>query len=162
METPCLSGLREQKLKSQKTSVPIHQKKSRIRKASSSSTSLQRKKQAETRMLREEAIKLHGYVKQLKRMRRLSKRHGDEGKSSFVDMKSSGSDSLMWHQRATSAYDKRHLSEQTNRRLKEILSNQERTYNTLNDIFKRRDLFDVRNGCGVCPTTNTDWCYRCF
>ncbi|KAK1929530.1 hypothetical protein P3T76_014928 [Phytophthora citrophthora] len=116
------------------TSSSPPKKKPRFRNSACSSTALQRKKKAEIQTLREQAVELKGYLKQLKKRRQGSSTdfllgvggQSDDGLSS-------------WHQRSIIEYQDRLRSEQTNKRLIEILDHQKKICSKLQNLFKRQN-----------------------
>ncbi|KAL3670965.1 hypothetical protein V7S43_004150 [Phytophthora oleae] len=116
---------------------PPPKKKPRSRSASSSSTALQRRMKAEIQTLREQTMELKGYLKQLKKRRPLNGKH--KGEYSLGNVKKSIDGLSSWYQRSMIEYQERLRSEQTNRRLNEILERHKKIYSELGNILKRRN-----------------------
>ncbi|POM62739.1 hypothetical protein PHPALM_28060 [Phytophthora palmivora] len=93
-------------------------------------------------MLREEAVKLQGYLNQLKNRVCHAGKSADGMRNSFEN---SGESDNVWRQRSNTEYQERLHSEQTNKRLKQILDHQEKVFKTLSATIKRQQSSYVRN-----------------
>ncbi|KAL3670964.1 hypothetical protein V7S43_004149 [Phytophthora oleae] len=108
-------------------------KKKRVRNAASSSTVLQRRKKAEIETLRDEIARLEGYLTQL----------SSSGPQSYALAVTEDDGRLSeWHRHALLQYQQRHMSEQMNRRLKELLEHQWKISSKLRGILHRRNVLD--------------------
>ncbi|POM76634.1 Hypothetical protein PHPALM_6107 [Phytophthora palmivora] len=133
-----LQELREKRVTSSENNPTLpSKKKPRVRRASSSSTALQRRRKYEIQTLQEEALKLEGYLNQLKKRGYHRRRHTERTNLPYEKGEKTR---VMNRQRAIDEYQERLLSEQANIRLKEIFHHQERVCKTLNGIFRRRNL----------------------
>ncbi|KAG7389672.1 hypothetical protein PHYPSEUDO_009833 [Phytophthora pseudosyringae] len=119
-------------------------KKRRTRSAASSSTRLQQRKRAEIQGLREQAQELETQVELLKKTRFPP---GDAVLELDAQLSASDDGALVakahapnWHELAIAQYKERLVSEKTNRRLKSILSNQEKVNGALSGLLQKRSV----------------------
>lgn len=95
------------------------------------STQLQRRKKAELRALRDEALELEQQVSLL-----LKRRQGKRGKGG----EKAEDDSQEWFKRAVNEFKQRQQAERKNRKLKEIWKNQEKVNAAFRHLTQRRSL----------------------
>jgi len=129
-------------------------KKRRTRSAASSSTRLQQRKRAEIQALREQAQELEAQVALLKKNKflpgdsvlELDAELGEAEEGVLVVQDTTKKPPATWHEMAIQKYKERLMSEKTNRRLKAILSNQEKVNDALSKLLQKRSVLHVSAG----------------
>ncbi|KAG2807102.1 hypothetical protein PC116_g21109 [Phytophthora cactorum] len=103
------------------------------------STQLQQRKKAELRALREQALELEQQVKQLLHRRQQRQRTRAE-KERNPTTQNEEDDSREWFKKAVGEFKNRQKAERTNRKLKEVWTNQTKVNGAFRHLVQRRSL----------------------
>lgn len=126
-------------------------KKRRTRNAANSSTRRQQRKRAEIQALREQVQELETQVEMLKKNKflpgdvvlELDAEVSADDKGAIMMKEANPRTPANWHDMAIAQYRERLVSEKTNRRLKSILSNQEKVNGAMSGLLQKRSVLHV-------------------